>query len=165
MSLSTAHVISPLRRGEHSDCLTRHAKKSSGSTSRMSRANLNCWGMSKKRMGTIKLKRVYEPPAKTDGFRILVDRLWPRGVSKSAARINLWLKEIAPSDALRKWFGHDPSKWTEFRKRYFRELQRRPEAVAQVKQHVGNEVTTLVYGAKDERHNNAVALKEYLESG
>jgi len=120
--------------------------------------------MSAKRMVTIKLKRAYEPPEKSDGLRILVDRLWPRGVSKTAARIDLWLKETAPSDALRKWFGHDPLKWSEFRKRYFRELEKRPEAVAQLMQHASKGVTTLVYGAKDERHNNAVALKEYLES-
>lgn len=120
--------------------------------------------MSPKRMGTIKLKRAYEPPEKGDGLRVLVDRLWPRGVSKQSAHIDHWLKEIAPSDALRKWFSHDPSKWNEFRKRYVRELEKRPEAVAQLKQHVGKGVTTLVYSAKDEQHNNAVALKEYLES-
>lgn len=120
--------------------------------------------MSPKRMGTIKLKRAYEPPEKGDGLRVLVDRLWPRGVSKQSAHIDHWLKEIAPSDALRKWFSHDPSKWNEFRKRYVRELEKCPEAVAQLKQHVGKGVTTLVYSAKDEQHNNAVALKEYLES-
>jgi uncharacterized protein YeaO (DUF488 family) len=117
-----------------------------------------------KRKGTIKLKRAYEPPEKTDGARILVDRLWPRGVSKTSARIDLWLKDIAPSAALRKWFGHDPSKWSEFQKRYVRELARQPEAVAQLKQFAAKGVVTLVYGAKDQRHNNAVALKEYLES-
>ncbi len=119
--------------------------------------------MSLKRNGTIKLKRAYEPPEKADGARILVDRLWPRGVSKSSARIDLWLKDIAPSDALRKWFGHDPAKWSEFRKRYTRELARNPETAAQLKQFVSKGTVTLVYGAKDERHNNAVALKEYLE--
>lgn len=120
--------------------------------------------MSPKRMGKIKLKRAYEPPEKGDGLRVLVDRLWPRGVATKSAHIDHWLKEIAPSDALRKWFSHDPSKWNEFRKRYVRELEKRPEAVAQLKQHVGKGVTTLVYSAKDEQHNNAVALKEYLES-
>ncbi|MGE5305190.1 MAG: DUF488 domain-containing protein [Alphaproteobacteria bacterium] len=115
-------------------------------------------------MATIKLKRAYEPPEKSDGLRILVDRLWPRGVSKIAARIDLWMKETAPSDALRKWFGHDPSNWNEFRKRYFRELEKRPETVAQLKLFVNRGTVTLVYGAKDEGHNNAVALKEYLES-
>jgi len=120
--------------------------------------------MSLKRKGTIKLKRAYEPPEKADGARILVDRLWPRGVSKTSARIDLWVKEIAPSDALRKWFGHDPTKWSEFRKRYARELARRPEPVAQLKQYTDEQIVTLVYGAKDERRNNAVALKEYIES-
>jgi uncharacterized protein YeaO (DUF488 family) len=121
--------------------------------------------MSQKRIATFKLKRAYEPPEKGDGLRVLVDRLWPRGVSKKSAHIDHWLKEIAPSDALRKWFSHDPAKWTEFRKRYVRELEKRPEAVAEIKQFVSKEIVTLVYGAKDERYNNAVALKEYLESG
>ena len=120
--------------------------------------------MSPKRMAAIRLKRAYEPPAKSDGLRILVDWLWPRKVSRTAARIDLWLKETAPSDALREWFGHDPSKWNEFRKRYFRELEKRRETVAQLKQFVNGGTVTLVYGAKDERHNNAVALKEYPES-
>ncbi len=113
----------------------------------------------------IQLKRAYEPPAAEDGLRVLVDRLWPRGVSKSAARIDLWLKAIAPSDALRKWFGHDPSKWAEFRARYFRELDEHPEVAAQLLAQVRNGPVTLVYGAKDQAHNDAVALKEYLESG
>jgi uncharacterized protein YeaO (DUF488 family) len=112
----------------------------------------------------IKLKRAYEGPESGDGFRILVDRLWPRGVSKSAARIDLWLKEIAPSAALRKWFGHDPSKWTAFRDRYFRELDQNPHAVEQLMTHVRHGTVTLVYGAKDQEHNDAVALKEYLEA-
>ena len=112
----------------------------------------------------IKLKRAYEGPESGGGFRILVDRLWPRGVSKSAARIDLWLKEIAPSAALRKWFGLDPSKWTTFRDRYFRELDQNPKAVEQLMAHVRRGTVTLVYGAKDQEHNDAVALKEYLES-
>ncbi len=111
----------------------------------------------------IKIKRAYEPPQKTDGTQILIDRLWPRGVSKTAAHIDLWLKEIAPSDALRKWFGHDPEKWREFRTRYIRELGQKPSAVAEVRRHAGGKNLTLVYGAKDETHNNAVVLKEYLE--
>ncbi len=117
-----------------------------------------------KHKGTIKIKRAYDQPDKSDGLRVLVDRLWPRGISKASAQIDLWLKEIAPSDALRKWFGHDPAKWTEFRKRYARELSKQPEALAQLKQQVSKRAVTLVYGAKDERHNNAAALKEYLES-
>jgi len=112
----------------------------------------------------IRLKRAYEPSKKDDGFRVLVDRLWPRGVSKSSARIDLWLKEIAPSAALRKWFGHDPLKWDTFRARYFRELQKNPEAVAQLNEIIRNGSVTLLFAAKDQEHNNAVALKEYLES-
>jgi len=113
----------------------------------------------------IRLKRAYEPSKKDDGFRVLVDRLWPRGVSKSSARIDLWLKEIAPSAALRKWFGHDPLKWDAFRARYFRELQKNPEAVAQLNEIIRNGPVTLLFAAKDQEHNNVVALKEYLESG
>jgi uncharacterized protein YeaO (DUF488 family) len=112
----------------------------------------------------IKLKRAYEPPESDDGFRVLVDRLWPRGVSKSSARIDLWLKEIAPSAALRKWFGHDPAKWNKFRVRYFQELQKKGETVEQLVEHVRHGTVTLVYGARDQEHNDAVALKEFLES-
>jgi uncharacterized protein YeaO (DUF488 family) len=112
----------------------------------------------------IKLKRAYEAPESDDGFRILVDRLWPRGVSRSAARIDLWLKEIGPSTELRKWFDHDPSKWDTFRVRYLRELKSRPATVAQLMAHVGNGTVTLVYGTKDHMHNNAIALKEFIES-
>jgi uncharacterized protein YeaO (DUF488 family) len=112
----------------------------------------------------IKLKRAYESPESDDGLRVLVDRLWPRGVSKSSARIDLWLKEIAPSAALRKWFGHDPAKWNKFRVRYFQELQKKRETVEQLVEHVRHGTVTLVYGAKDQEHNDAVALKEFLES-
>lgn len=112
----------------------------------------------------IKLKRAYELPDEGDGFRVLVDRLWPRGVSKDTARINLWLKEIAPSVALREWFGHDPTKWATFRDQYYRELDNNLEAVEQLRKRVLQGKVTLVYGAKDQEHNNAVALKEYLES-
>lgn len=111
-----------------------------------------------------KLKRAYEVPESGDGFRVLVDRLWPRGVSKNSARIDLWLKEVAPSATLRKWFGHDPSKWAEFCDRYFRELDKNPKAVEQLREHARHGMVTLVYGAKDQEHNDAVALKEYLES-
>ena len=113
---------------------------------------------------TILLKRVYELPDSDDGFRVLVDRLWPRGVSKSAACIDLWLKDIAPSTGLRKWFDHDPAKWIEFRDRYFRELRRNPETVEDLAERMSRGVVTLVYGAKDMEHNHAVALKEYLEN-
>lgn len=112
----------------------------------------------------ILLKRAYEVPEPSDGFRILVDRLWPRGVSKSSAQIDLWLKDIAPSATLRKWFDHDPLKWIEFRDRYFLELRRNPEAVEQLTEHMRRGVVTLVYGAKDREHNQAIALKEYLEN-
>ncbi len=112
---------------------------------------------------TIFLKRAYEPSDSSDGFRILVDRLWPRGISKDAAHIDLWLKEVAPSTNLRTWFGHDPSKWKEFRDRYFVELGDNPEAIVALTEHVRHGDVTLVYGAKDEEHNQAVVLKEYLE--
>jgi uncharacterized protein YeaO (DUF488 family) len=111
----------------------------------------------------IALKRAYEEPKRGDGFRILVDRLWPRGVSKEVAEIDLWLKEIAPSAELRKWFGHEPAKWGKFRERYFKELDKNPEVVGQLKEHLGRQKVTLVYGAKDKEHNDAVALQEYLE--
>lgn len=114
-------------------------------------------------MAVIKLKRAYAAAEEEDGFRILVDRLWPRGVSKSSARIDLWLKEIAPSAELRKWFGHDPSKWTAFRQRYLRELKQHPEAIDRLFEPIRDGPVTLVYGAKDEEHNNAVALKEFLD--
>lgn len=110
------------------------------------------------------LKRAYDKPSADDGYRILVDRVWPRGISKDDAKIDKWLKDIAPTKELRKWFGHDAEKWPEFKKRYFRQLEERSEAVDEVKQRAGEKTVTLVYAAKDEDHNNAVALKEYLES-
>lgn len=112
----------------------------------------------------IELKRVYEQPAAADGQRILVDRLWPRGVSKDKARVDHWLKEVGPSTALRQWFGHDPAKWTEFRARYRAEL-RGSAAFAELQARARQGRTTLVYAAKDEQHNNAVVLKEMLEHG
>ncbi|MGH8455754.1 MAG: DUF488 domain-containing protein [Stenotrophobium sp.] len=112
---------------------------------------------------TVKLKRAYEPPEPGDGFRILVDRLWPRGVSKDAAKIGLWLKDIAPSAELRKWFGHEPEKWPEFRRRYFGELEQHAAELAQLKAQARKGTVTLVFAAKDEAHNNAVALSEYLK--
>ncbi|MHB8534811.1 MAG: DUF488 domain-containing protein [Sulfuricaulis sp.] len=110
----------------------------------------------------IKIKRVYEKAAKNDGRRILVDRVWPRGMSKQAARIDLWLKDIAPSTALRRWFGHDPLKWPKFKKRYFKELAKNPEALKPLRAPAGKGTVTLVFGAREERFNNAVALKQYL---
>ncbi|MEO7264476.1 MAG: DUF488 domain-containing protein [Ferruginibacter sp.] len=110
----------------------------------------------------LKIKRVYEKPAKEDGKRILVDRLWPRGLTKEKAGIDIWLKEIAPSTELRKWFNHDPGKWKEFKKRYQQELKKNKEQVSLLnEQHKKGEVT-LVYGAKDEEHNEALVLQEWL---
>ena len=113
----------------------------------------------------IKVKRVYEAASEDDGVRILVDRLWPRGLSKSKLRINLWLREAAPSNELRRWFGHKPERWREFKKRYFAELDEKKELIEHIKNlERENRVITLLYAAKDPKHNNAVALKEYLES-
>ncbi len=112
----------------------------------------------------LKRKRAYEPPAPDDGFRVLVDRLWPRGISKDAARIGLWLKEAAPSDELRHWFNHDPARWDEFRQRYRRELEENAAVLAPLLAEIRKGPVTLVYGAKDEDHNNAVALKEFIAS-
>ncbi len=111
----------------------------------------------------ISIKRVYEPPEESDGFRILVDRLWPRGVSKEKAGIGLWMKEVGPSDALRKWFGHDPARWDEFMKRYEKELDGKGELVGELAGKAKQGKLTLVYGAKDTEHNQAVVLKGYLE--
>jgi len=110
----------------------------------------------------IMIKRIYEGPAQEDGSRILVDRLWPRGLTKQKAKIDLWLKEIAPSTELRKWFGHDPEKWKEFRKRYYKELKTKSEQIQILKEYQRKGVVTLVYGAKDKEHNEALVLKELL---
>ena len=111
----------------------------------------------------LKVKRVYDPPAKTDGLRVLVDRLWPRGLSKDKAKIDHWLKDIAPSDGLRKWFAHDPEKWQEFKARYHRELDANAEAVKKLRALLRAKRVTLLFGAKDLQHNNAAALSEYLQ--
>jgi uncharacterized protein YeaO (DUF488 family) len=111
----------------------------------------------------MKIKRVYESPAKDDGTRILIDRLWPRGLTKEKAAIDLWLKDIAPSTELRKWFGHDPKKWNAFQKRYRQELEENKETVALLKSQLKKGPVSLVYGAKDELHNDAVVLKEWLQ--
>jgi uncharacterized protein YeaO (DUF488 family) len=110
----------------------------------------------------VQIKRVYDQPLKGDGFRILVDRLWPRGLSKEKAKVDLWVKEIAPSDSLRKWFAHDPLKWDEFRTRYSSELNKKKELFSMIAGKPGQPVT-LLYGAKEEKFNNAVALREYLK--
>ena len=110
----------------------------------------------------IKIKRVYEKPEDEDGTRILVDRLCPRGLTKEKASIDLWLKDIAPSTELRKWFNHDPEKWNEFKKRYRAELSENKKAVAMLKEKLTNGVVTLIFGAKDEEHNEALVLKEFF---
>jgi uncharacterized protein YeaO (DUF488 family) len=110
----------------------------------------------------IRVKRVYDPPDKADGTRVLVDRLWPRGLSKEKAAVTLWLKEIAPSPALRKWFGHDPARWTEFTRRYRAELARNDEAVANVVDLSKRGSVMLLYAAHDTAHNHALVLEAYL---
>ena len=111
----------------------------------------------------LQVKRIYEPPAPSDGCRILVDRVWPRGVSKERAAIALWLKEIAPSAGLRKWFGHEPKRWPEFQKRYGQELRDKNDLALQIRQlEKQNGVVTLLYSAHDEEHNQAVALRDFL---
>ena len=111
----------------------------------------------------IRLKRVYEAPSPEDGCRILVDRLWPRGISKDRADISLWMPEIGPSNALRRWFGHDPSRWEEFCLRYQAELEVEQELVGQIVEKVARVPVTFVYAARDSTYNNAVALKMYIE--
>jgi len=112
---------------------------------------------------TIAIKRVYEPTAQGDGARVLVDRVWPRGLTKEKAALDLWLKAIAPSTELRKWFGHDPARWDEFRKRYGEELDRSGEALGQLKALLIKGPVTLLYSAYDVEHNQAVALADYLK--
>jgi uncharacterized protein YeaO (DUF488 family) len=111
----------------------------------------------------IKIKRVYDMPAKEDGFRILVDRLWPRGLTKEKAKVDLWLKEIAPSNDLRRWFAHDPKKWQEFKSKYQSELKSKQELLAKIK-HIEKEkaTVTLLYSTEETKHNNAVALSAIL---
>jgi uncharacterized protein YeaO (DUF488 family) len=111
----------------------------------------------------VKLKRVYDEPAAADGTRILVDRLWPRGLTKEKARVDLWLKEVAPSNELRKWFAHDPARWAEFKRRYRAELKANAGQVAQLKSATAKGTATLLFGAKDEEHNEAIVLKELLD--
>ena len=112
----------------------------------------------------IKTKRAYESPSDDDGHRILVDRLWPRGISKENAKIEIWPKELAPSTELRRWYGHDPEKWEEFKSRYAEELDRHPDLVKELMELVCSGKVTFVYSSKEQRLNNAAALVEYLES-
>jgi len=111
----------------------------------------------------VNLKRAYEAPARSDGQRVLVDRVWPRGITKEEILIDDWVKDVAPSTALRKWFNHEPPKWNEFKRRYFQELEERPDALKRLLAKARAGTMTLVFGAKDTAHNNAMALKEYLE--
>ncbi len=112
----------------------------------------------------VKIKRVYDPPSRDDGKRILIDRLWPRGLKKERAHIDEWIKELAPSTELRKWFHHDPEKWGEFRKRFFSELQAQQDAVDAIVNAARKGPVTLLFQSREVRYNNAVALKEYLET-
>ncbi len=118
-------------------------------------------GMATKNLD-IRIKRIYEPPDTCDGRRFLVDRLWPRGLRREDLQLDGWLKDVAPSDTLRAWFGHDQDRWQEFRERYFAELDRHPATWASLADIVATETVTLLFAARDERHNNAVALREYL---
>lgn len=118
--------------------------------------------MPNKESPRIRLRRAYDAPTKSGGSRVLVDRVWPRGVAKDELCLDDWLKEVAPSAELRKWFGHDPAKWDAFKDRYFRELDQ-SEAIGRLRLKCREGPVTLVYGAKDTRYNNAVALKDYLE--
>ncbi len=119
--------------------------------------------MTKRARKRFKLKRAYDPPAKGDGMRVLVDRVWPRGLSKDGLKLDAWWKDIAPSAGLRKWFDHEPAKWDAFRERYFRELDRQAEAIETLLASCRDGTVTLIFGAKETRYNNAVALKAYLE--
>ena len=111
----------------------------------------------------LKVKRAYDAPHPRDGRRVLVDRLWPRGLTRERAHIDLWLKDIAPSTELRKWFSHEPDRWHEFEQRYMREIEQHPEALALLMAEIRKGPVTLVFGARDETHNNAVALKDFIE--
>jgi uncharacterized protein YeaO (DUF488 family) len=110
----------------------------------------------------IKIKRAYDAPAEEDGTRILVDRLWPRGLTKAKAKIDLWLKDVGPSTELRKWFAHDPAKWTEFQHRYSGELKKNNEPLSLLKQEIAKGPVTLIYAARDEQHNEAIVLQKLL---
>ncbi|MDT8443221.1 MAG: DUF488 domain-containing protein [Desulfuromonadales bacterium] len=114
-------------------------------------------------MGEIRLKRAYDEPAQNDGRRVLVDRIWPRGVKKEELELDDWFKQVAPSSDLRKWFDHDPQKWNEFKQRYFDELKNQPEEIQSLLTTARKGRLTLVYAASEEKYNNAVALKEFLQ--
>ncbi len=117
----------------------------------------------RKEIPMLKIKRAYDPPSSKDGKRVLIDRLWPRGLKKEDARIEEWLKDLAPSTDLRKWFGHDPAKWNEFKKRYRKELSGKSELIKKIKSEARKGTVTLVFSAKDAEHSNAAFLKEMLK--
>ncbi|MDK4735096.1 DUF488 domain-containing protein [Rhizobium sp. CNPSo 3490] len=108
------------------------------------------------------IKRIYEPKEDRDGTRILVDRLWPRGLKKQEAAVDVWLKDIAPSPALRRWFGHDPAKWNEFQRRYLDELKKNSSAVEELERRIGQSDATLLYAAKDQAYNHAIVLQRFI---
>jgi uncharacterized protein YeaO (DUF488 family) len=114
-------------------------------------------------MAEIRLKRVYEKPAPDDGLRVLVERLWPRGLSKELAAVDLWIKDVAPSPELRRWFNHDPARWDEFQRRYRAELRQKKDMVDELRQKCRDGIATFVYAARDEQHNGALVLKAYFE--
>ena len=113
----------------------------------------------------IRVKRIYEPPSPQDGFRILVDRLWPRGMCKEKAKVDLWLRDMAPSNELRKWYGHDPDKWTEFKKKYLGEIGEKKEEFELLRKKARQGTVTFLFSSKEEKLNNAAALKEFVERG
>jgi len=113
---------------------------------------------------SIRIKRIYDPPSPQDGFRILVDRLWPRGLSKEKAKVDLWLREIAPSNDLRKWYGHDAAKWAEFKKKYLEEIEEKKEEFDLLRKKAREGTVTFLFSSKEEKLNNAAALKEFVES-
>jgi uncharacterized protein YeaO (DUF488 family) len=113
----------------------------------------------------LRTKRIYDEPSKDDGLRVLVDRLWPRGLSKEKALVDRWEKDLAPTSELRRWFGHEPARWEEFLRRYRAELEGKEELLARLRSEADDGTVTLLYAARDETHNNAVALKRYIEEG
>jgi uncharacterized protein YeaO (DUF488 family) len=117
----------------------------------------------RKSIDGLRIKRIYEPPEDADGARVLVDRVWPRGIAKEHARLDLWLKDIAPSAALRKWFNHDPARWQEFRRRYRADLDDNETRVSELLHLISKHSVTLLYGARDTTHNQAIVLLEYLK--
>ena len=130
----------------------------------MMQPNARTFAWISKKFMKIDIKRVYEAPSKSDGKRILIDRLWPRGISKEKAEIHYWAKTISPSAQLRQWYQHDPEKWQDFKKKYFQELNSNPEGMNELRNQIGLGKITLVFSSKEEKLNNATALKVYLES-